>query len=815
MKAQGFLRGLGRAWLCAILTTSALLALWCASASAISFDTSTDTSVTLDADSHWWSNGARAQTSGDYQFITNWDAVDAEGIVYLEVTRRNIRTGARELYRFDRAPIQELRNYEDAHNVVALGLSPIDGRVHISYSNHAISGHYYNHYGISNERCMTEATFRNCTFTWENHAANEAAEREWSYPLFFNDQNGNLFLTGRYKGAGNGDQYLFRYGNNARWTDLGAIINGTTSVEYDVDGIGRGIEASRTRNPYMFGWQFDKNNRLHVMWGFREMVGRNAGLENQHDVYYAYSDDLGVNWKDGVTRRREAREEKEFEVIGISGSNPITVRETSAIAASFPPGYYPYTQAPSMALDSNNQPHLIVNTALTQSLEDVEAALFCQTHVWRTENSRGEVVWYSGYAQPTNECAPLYQEWGSPMFDPADDMSIIYGRQKDFGWRPYNRSVGSVPYPNLHPANVTAQGGVMQIVPTSSLTAVDSVGEAGIAIERAARANREIEIRIRNTTESTSGVINFITATDRTWAGWESRKTKTFTVPNDGRYNTITVSMERVEGWRGTLRALELFPADRGTRGQIDIDYIRIQDERRNVAKAWEFTIGKQIYAGEATPGRNWSTWSTELLLSEVNDTVEDMPFPIDVQRYADSRRVDFTAVEQGATGTESLVLHEFDITGDDIIKNWGFDVNDMLWTAVNQVEGYAWASDSGTGTLSGRLTGSDPYLHSATNLKVPISTNRYIHIRMKNSTAATTAKFYFITDASRTYAEARSKSFTITARSGYTWYHVSMERVRDWEGSTLYQLRLDPTEDATREGSFNIDRIYIDNSPR
>jgi hypothetical protein len=36
------------------------------------------------------------------------------------------------------------------------------------------------------------------------------------------------------------------------------------------------------------------------------------------------------------------------------------------------------------------------------------------------------------------------------------------------------------------------------------------------------------------------------------------------------------------------------------------------------------------------------------------------------------------------------------------------------------------------------------------------------------------------------------------------------MSRVSGWRNNTIYQLRLDPANDATRTGTFYLDRIYI-----
>jgi hypothetical protein len=80
----------------------------------------------------------------------------------------------------------------------------------------------------------------------------------------------------------------------------------------------------------------------------------------------------------------------------------------------------------------------------------------------------------------------------------------------------------------------------------------------------------------------------------------------------------------------------------------------------------------------------------------------------------------------------------------------------------------------------------------------------------MKNSTRSTTGHIYFITDSDRTFNETKSQTFTTRAESGYTTYDIDMSRVSGWSRSMLYQLRLDPSDDATRTGTFKVDRIWI-----
>lgn len=122
----------------------------------------------------------------------------------------------------------------------------------------------------------------------------------------------DLFLSLRDGKAGDGSDHLYLYrAATGFWEFVGTPLTGVRS------------------NPYVHGWDFvrhhhhhlhhhgdeDKVGRLHVTWVYRGFVwyegwddltdtkhkqqaGPN-GAENNHQICYAYSDDLGYTWKNG------------------------------------------------------------------------------------------------------------------------------------------------------------------------------------------------------------------------------------------------------------------------------------------------------------------------------------------------------------------------------------------------------------------------------------------------------------------------------------------------------------------------------------
>ncbi|MFZ5895249.1 MAG: BNR-4 repeat-containing protein [Myxococcota bacterium] len=769
----------------------AIPALFVASAGATSFDLGTDTALTIDANAHDW-NQVQVRTFGNFQYMVFWDS-DAS----LKITRR--RLSDNNLQSITLA--DTLNNVNDGHSALAFGLSGSDGRIHISWSPHGNSRPH--HYWISSAGCLSQGTFSSCSFTMRNFQADSTHEGKLTYPNYFNDQSGRLYFTYRFDASARSDQYLNKYNADAAgsWTSLGMIIHGRTAGDpagvFDPDGAGP-AQPAQERGVYVSGPpQFDKNDRLHMMFTWREHVTSWSGgfptgyrgLWAQHDLLYVYSDDYGVTWRknDGV-------------VIATSGSDPLVVNDTSAIALSIPAGNWFLTG--SMRLDSNNQPHVMLTMSDAQ-LTDGLKVKYRLKHVWRTSNG----AWYSQFIEPAS-AGRAAVSWPELMFDRGDGAYVVYG-VNEFGWAPYNTDpYKQVELPNR---NVTWQGGeFMDVQQHSSLTCIDTTEYLGIPIS--ASGTKQIRVRMKNNTDDTTIWFSFTTDTN---PDGEIALTQTFPITaRDATYKDYVFDMSANPNWTGTLRMLEICPVHFGTADpgdSVSIDYIRLTDAAGKVTKGWEFQAGQELRTAEASPTNNWPNWGIDDLLPGVSDTLGDGPAFVDQQRYTDSGIVNFAITEQGNPGIERISLREFDIGGDDVAKNWGFDVDTVFWTAPLHVGSFGWVNDGGIRAIGGNITGNDSRIISADNLKVPLGNANKITIRMKNTSAATVAHVYFITNSDTTWNEPKSKTFAITPNSGYTTYTVDMSAVPGWTNQTLRRLRLDPSDQATvTSGSFRVDRIYI-----
>ena len=790
-----------RAGLGVLMVTACLLAALAPAAWAHSIDETTATATPLDGDVHWM-NGSLLKTNGNYQYTAYWDAEDTgTGAVYLAVARRKLSDNSVQQVRFDGVggdPLESLATPRDGHNTVAIGLSPNDGRIHVSFSNH----HAPHHYWISSSGCMAQTSLSSCTWTSASSQADATHEAKLTYPFYINDREGHLYLVYRYNISLDSDEYINKYNDNGTWTAVGRVLNGIGGGVYDPDGpwtdtdgdgkrdVGEpGALGVNDRGVYMLGAQFDKNDRLHMMWMWREYIEGSAGWK-QHGVYYAYSDDFGATWKDsGGTQ------------IATAGSDPIKVTDTSTEVVSVPNGDYP--QGWGMHLDPLNQPHVIFPASDVNTTDDLRVNLR-EKHVWRTASG----TWYSQFV---TTAGGTFAALGDFMFDEGNNIYFVYNRN-DLGWTPWNSDPFGLT--QLPPDHVTWQGGeYLNVVPDSAVTALDTTEYLGTPIGTGAGANRKITVRMKNNTVGTSFQLYWQTDADPTWT---VGKGQAFTVSaNDSSYQTYTFTVTDSD-WTGTLRALEIYPAGlgdvHGTGKSISIDYVRITNDSGTVAQGWEFQSGIHLMETEAGANGNWSTWSTPFdPLGGLSDSSLDAVFPIDQQRYADSKVVSFPVLEQGAPGTERYVAHDFDILGDDVILSRTFDVDAQAWTAPNNVSGFGWTSDGGRGTIGGTLTGNDSQLLSESNLSVPTGSNKSVTIRLKNTTSATTARLWFITNADTTWNTTKSKTVAITANSSYTNYTFDMTGVSGWASNTLRQLRLDPSDDAgVTTGSFRLDRIYI-----
>ncbi|HET9955801.1 MAG TPA: hypothetical protein VFQ61_14925, partial [Polyangiaceae bacterium] len=157
--------------------------------------------------------------------------------------------------------------------------------------------------------------------------------------------------------------------------------------------------------------------------------------------------------------------------------------------------------------------------------------------------------------------------------------------------------------------------------------------------------------------------------------------------------------------------------------------------------------------------------------------------------------------------GTIAYSTREFTLTNTPVARAWEFASDKEEWLFSNQVSGFT----SSNGTLGGAIVGPSAEIFTSGNLGVPIgpASNQKVRIRLKNTSAATQAKFYWLRDDDLTWTTSKSKVFAINANSDWTEYLVDLSSVPGWRG-VMHTFNLYPALGVS-SGSFSVDYIHIE----
>ncbi|MBN1845868.1 MAG: BNR repeat-containing protein [Sedimentisphaerales bacterium] len=185
--------------------------------------------------------------------------------------------------------ILELTDYttctNDAHNVISLGICPNDGTIHLSFDHHGSTLHY--------RVSAAQAATNPAAAVWSealfgpvlNHLEPGLTVSGLTYPRFWQSPDGNLQMSYRIGGSGNGDIVLADYnGLTGQWHHTRRVISRTGTF---TDPYG----TSTSRNAYLNRLDYGPNGTLHASWCWRETTGG-----ANHDIVYALSGDAGYVW---------------------------------------------------------------------------------------------------------------------------------------------------------------------------------------------------------------------------------------------------------------------------------------------------------------------------------------------------------------------------------------------------------------------------------------------------------------------------------------------------------------------------------------
>jgi hypothetical protein len=244
---------------------------------------------------------------------------------------------------------------DDSHNVISMGISPQDGRLHVAMDTHGNQVFYT----VSEPGLVSSPTshaWTSAAFGPVQRTLNGVDLGAITYPQFVVTPERTLQLSYRTGTSGNGTNELAEY-SGGTWRKLGKWSSATGSWVS-----GNGV-TSTTRNMYLHGITYGPNGRLHASFTWREgntgVLCNQGGLSN-HDTGYVYSDDRGRTWRNNS---------------GAVVTGPVSVGSPGTVVDPLGVDHGLMNQE-SQAIDSAGNPHVVISYVpgrFTQCVTDYAA----------------------------------------------------------------------------------------------------------------------------------------------------------------------------------------------------------------------------------------------------------------------------------------------------------------------------------------------------------------------------------------------------------------------------------------------------------
>ncbi|MDA9344242.1 BNR-4 repeat-containing protein, partial [Algibacter sp.] len=254
-------------------------------------------------------HGDCIKTYGDYVFMTWYRGGKTDRHVML--TRYNTITGTMATIEFPHTHtgFQNKWWLGESHNTIAVGISPLNGTIHLLYDMHAysssrpsdgsLSNDYFRYsYSIANAASVSDAEFtldkfvQNGTGGYKHlKLTGSTPQNEFdglTYPKFFLNDAGDLLMNMREGGHTNGMYKFSKYdASTSTWSNF-----------TDFNALGANSQPGITYNWGLYGSMKYVNGKMRI--GFqRRSANSTDKYQLQNGVYYAYSDDQtgASNWK--------------------------------------------------------------------------------------------------------------------------------------------------------------------------------------------------------------------------------------------------------------------------------------------------------------------------------------------------------------------------------------------------------------------------------------------------------------------------------------------------------------------------------------
>ncbi|KAI5781509.1 hypothetical protein EDC01DRAFT_666030 [Geopyxis carbonaria] len=318
------------------------LGLLAARALALTVTTTTTTTLGIDPEGSARLNGESFQqsavtTHNTYQYAAFYNSSGTYAQNHVALGRRALPAGAWQVIVFK----DYVQTTIDGHNTISVGIAPADGTIHLSYDHHDVPLNYR----VSQAGVATNpgsVVWSTALFGSTLHALpGAAAAGPWTpltYPRF-ERIGADLLFEFRIGASGAGDSWLYRYTAGA-WSSTGTkYLSGSNN------------------NAYINGLDY-LSERLHTSWTWRET----PDVATNHDLGYAYSDDLGQTWRTSA---------------GAAVSGAITPTTAGSLVFAIPQG----------------------SGILNQEAQTADAA--GRFHVLNRETTSGTYLWYHYWRSAT------------------------------------------------------------------------------------------------------------------------------------------------------------------------------------------------------------------------------------------------------------------------------------------------------------------------------------------------------------------------------------------------------------------------------
>ncbi|MFF5262738.1 BNR repeat-containing protein [Actinomadura viridis] len=273
-------------------------------------------------------------TYAGYQYA-GWYAADRSAVI----ARRHLPNGP-----WKAVTLPHKLSVNDSHNVISMGISPQDGRLHVAMDTHNNQVYYLrSEPGLASE--PSPSRWDAGRFGPVQRTLDGTDLGSITYPQFAVTPERRLQLVYRTGGSGNGTNEIAGY-DGGTWTKLGKWSSAAGT--YTGNG-----QTSNARNMYVHGVTYGKDGRLHAAFTWREqnfgVLCHRGGLSN-HDTGYVYSDDRGRTWRNDAGRQ-----------VAATGTQDLVALDDEGLVVDPIDPNHALMNQESQAVDAAGNPHVIIS----------------------------------------------------------------------------------------------------------------------------------------------------------------------------------------------------------------------------------------------------------------------------------------------------------------------------------------------------------------------------------------------------------------------------------------------------------------------